>query len=368
MPTYDKKRKSWIGRFRHEGKSYWKRGFHKKIEAKNWEHDRRVELEAKHDHKNTLLSGIIEQYLNEHSKEHDAQTTHNQKKFVLNAFLYFTGDKPAHNVITNEVQRYLLARKKANENDHDYTENYAHLVRKSGSDGGTIANRDLRIINAMFNWGCKQGLLINNPCSGVSRNASKEKPRYVPPPVDVIKVRSSASGFESDLIETIYYTGARLSEVLNLKWEDINWEHKHLVLFTRKRRYGNYDFNVLPITPTLMSILQRRYMHRDKDTLVFQNRFRGGHFTNADVRFTMKRLCKKAGVKPFGFHAIRHHIAGELLRNRMRLSDIQYFLRHKQKTTTETYLKSLAPNFDELAQMLEHIGSHGTKSIHIYRS
>jgi len=55
----------------------------------------------------------------------------------------------------------------------------------------------------------------------------------------------------------------------------------------------------------------------------------------------MKRLCKKAGVKPFGFHAIRHLSATVQYRNGKNLNWLQAFLRHKNATTTEKYLKKL---------------------------
>ncbi|MFO8111368.1 MAG: tyrosine-type recombinase/integrase [Desulfosalsimonadaceae bacterium] len=55
----------------------------------------------------------------------------------------------------------------------------------------------------------------------------------------------------------------------------------------------------------------------------------------------MKRLCEKAEVPPFGFHAIRHLIATRLYHMGKPLGAIQMILRHKSAATTERYLKSL---------------------------
>ena len=55
----------------------------------------------------------------------------------------------------------------------------------------------------------------------------------------------------------------------------------------------------------------------------------------------MRRICKKAKVKPFGFHAIRHLAATVQYHNGQGLNWLQAFLRHKNATTTEKYLKSL---------------------------
>jgi len=55
----------------------------------------------------------------------------------------------------------------------------------------------------------------------------------------------------------------------------------------------------------------------------------------------MKKACIKAGVKPFGFHGIRHLSATMMYQNGVPLAVIQSVLRHKSPSTTERYLKSL---------------------------
>ena len=55
----------------------------------------------------------------------------------------------------------------------------------------------------------------------------------------------------------------------------------------------------------------------------------------------MKRLCEKAKVKEFGFHAIRHLTASILYHNGCDVSLIQRVLRHKNATTTNRYLQNL---------------------------
>jgi len=55
----------------------------------------------------------------------------------------------------------------------------------------------------------------------------------------------------------------------------------------------------------------------------------------------MKRICGKAGVKAFGFHAIRHLSATVLYHNGKSLYYLQRFLRHKNPMTTQIYLQKL---------------------------
>ena len=55
----------------------------------------------------------------------------------------------------------------------------------------------------------------------------------------------------------------------------------------------------------------------------------------------MRRLCRRAGVKKFGFHAIRHLSASILAHEGVDVPTIQYILRHKSITTTSRYLHRL---------------------------
>ena len=78
----------------------------------------------------------------------------------------------------------------------------------------------------------------------------------------------------------------------------------------------------------------------------------------------MSRLCNRANVKPFGFHAIRHRVAAILLDSgKATLGQIQEFLRHQRKTTTEAYLKSLDRSSSEVAQILDEF-ENGNLTLH----
>ena len=77
----------------------------------------------------------------------------------------------------------------------------------------------------------------------------------------------------------------------------------------------------------------------------------------------LKRLCEKVGVIPFGFHAIRHYFAVSLVKSQKAdLTDMQQLLGHQRPTTTDIYLRSVAPNLDRLAGGIE--GVVGDVAIH----
>jgi integrase len=55
----------------------------------------------------------------------------------------------------------------------------------------------------------------------------------------------------------------------------------------------------------------------------------------------VQRLCDRAGVKPFGFHSIRHLTASTPYRLGYEVAVVQVILRHKSPSTTERYLRTL---------------------------
>ena len=111
------------------------------------------------------------------------------------------------------------------------------------------------------------------------------------------------------------------------------------------------------ITDTLNDVLMRRWNNRDKSIPHVFHNADGRRWTYNQKRYTMKRLCHKAKVKVFGFHAIRHHVASILADSgKASLSQIQKMLRHKRTTTTDNYIKTVDPQLRQVANVLDHQG------------
>lgn len=228
-----------------------------------------------------------------------------------------------------------------------------YLDQRFETIGGKSANRDCRELKTAFNWFIDRGLIMFNPCRGIEQYKEDPYTRYVPHPEDINKVLLAAEGWESDFIQCVYHTAARRIEILRLSWDDINFGTSTLKLWTRKRKGGSLESDELAMNEVLQSILENRYRTRDPESqYVFPNKDHGMISRNNIVKI-MPKVCEQAGVKPFGFHAIRHYVSGIMMDSKkLSLVDIQKMLRHKRATTTDIYLNQLSESKNTAADVL----------------
>lgn len=216
----------------------------------------------------------------------------------------------------------------------------------SRADKPYQANKELRMIKALFNHGIEREMWDKNPVKGIKFFSTGGKLKYIPPLEDVLKILE-ISGIHKAYILTIILTVARVGEINNLKWEDIKADY--LILRTRKAKNSNITPRQIPLSEPLKEVLKTV---KNRGEFVFWN---ARTKTKFDYRKNlMKSLCLKAGVKRFGFHSLRHFGASRLAMNGMPITDIQLLLGHQRSTTTDIYLQSLG-SMKQAAEKLTHI-------------
>lgn len=121
-----------------------------------------------------------------------------------------------------------------------------------------------------------------------------------------------------------------------------------MTLWTRKRAGGDLEADIVPLIGRLKDVLMAWWEHRPyKSEYVFVNLeelgfcqdYYGRPFRNR--QHFMEKLCAKAEVRTFGFHAIRHLTASIMYREGQPVAVIQAILRHKSPQTTTKYLQTL---------------------------
>ena len=215
-------------------------------------------------------------------------------------------------------------------------------------------------------------LLSPNPCL-VERMPEIRQPRYVPPEEDFWKIYAVAEGQDKLMLLTFLHLAARRGEIFRMEWSDVDWGNRRIRLWTRKRKDGAYEYDWLPMTQELRSSLRRWWEERPiKDQpnvfLCLENspytrEYYGKPF-KIRLQF-MRRLCDKAKVPRFGFHAIRHLSASILFNAGYNLGVIQAILRHQSPSTTERYLKSIG--MERVRDALESLPSKPAEVVSIDR-
>ncbi len=191
---------------------------------------------------------------------------------------------------------------------------------------------------------------LGKPCPFqlVDRFPEQRQPRYVPPEEDFWAVYGVAEGQDRVMLLSFLFLAARRGEIFRLKWSDIDFAGNTVTLWTRKRAGGDLEADPVPMVGRLKQVLLAWWEHRPiKAEFVFVNlddtpfckQYQGFPFTSR--QHMMRRLCQKAGVREFGFHAIRHLTASIMYREGQPVAVIQAVLRHKSPQTTTRYLQSL---------------------------
>lgn len=158
------------------------------------------------------------------------------------------------------------------------------------------------------------------------------------------------------ILETFYRTGLRVSELINLRMEDMKWK-----LNAKGEKAGGYleirntkwhSNRVIPIVSALAPWLQLWDYHRPQDNEFFFTTLKGGRMYPQYVWAMMKRTAEKAELDPkhVSPHVLRHTFATELLEEGFNLMDIQMLLGHRNINTTQGYLH-VRP--EDLAERLE---------------
>ena len=327
--------------------------FKKKEDAKNWEAGMRM-LSDEDWHKKINTVCLIDwatRYL-DHSKVTDTLKTYKEKKAMFREFFkHIDPNLSVHALEPGDVLKYIEDQK--------------------NKRTGNAANKDRKNLVAAWNWGMiyhKPRLPQPNPCK-VKKMPEKRKPRYVPPEQDYLTVYSTAEGQNKIMVFYTYALALRRGEVFRTLITDLDLHGDKVRIWTRKREDGTLEYDWIPIPPELKKAivwwLENRPI-KDHEYLFYCLEDKPHVGINFGKQFVerkdfMNRLCKKAGVKQFGFHGLRHLRATTLYHQGKSVAAIQTLLRHRNPNTTVKYLRSLG--LDVMNEELKDLFLQNGKSL-----
>lgn len=316
-----KEKNGWRAAVMIDGQRMTKR-FESKAEAKKWEIQQK-ELAENPILTDTAFLTVVEWlngYLDDVEPKLTSKTFKEEKLAVFKRFLTFLPQDTEVGQVTS-----VIAMK------------YLNQVAKKRT--GAAANKERKNLIAAWNWGVKHlELPDSNPFSRTDRHPVDQKPKHVPTLEEANKVIDAANTIEDRVfLMTLLHTAARRGEITRLKWDDVDLEGGKVRLGTRKRKGGAMHYDWIFMSPELATALTGLKASA-RGELVFPRIDDQPYNTRQHL---MKNLCRRAGVKFFGFHALRHLTASLMAANGVAMPEIQFILRHQAMTTTNGYIRRL---------------------------
>ncbi len=158
--------------------------------------------------------------------------------------------------------------------------------------------------------------------------------------IDAIDLSKNEGHRNKAILETLYSCGLRVSELVNLRFEEIFFNEG----FIRVIGKGNKQ-RLVPVSPSVKKeidiynegIRRHQKIQPGNESFVFLNR-RGAKLTRVMIFTIIKNLAMEAGIqKNISPHTFRHSFATHLLEGGANLRAIQEMLGHESITTTEIY-------------------------------
>ena len=227
---------------------------------------------------------------------------------------------------------------------------YLDILGRSGRSNATIT-RAVASVRCYYVFLCGIGAASTNPTNGVKLQKTEKKlPEILTgKEVDLLLAQASpndAKGCrDKAMLELLYATGIRVSELIGLNIDDINLDIGIL-------HCGSKNERVIPIYPSAVAAV-KEYITRvrrisvidSEETSLFVN-MNGSRLTRQGFWKIIKQYAKSAGIKKdITPHTLRHSFATHLLENGAQLKDIQEMLGHSDISSTQVYAHIMKDKF-----------------------
>ncbi|HOV90626.1 MAG TPA: site-specific tyrosine recombinase XerD [Syntrophorhabdaceae bacterium] len=215
-------------------------------------------------------------------------------------------------------------------------DSFMGFLRENGKKTRSI----LRVISALkgyFNFLVLEGYIKENPLEDI------ETPRFKAPIPEVLSqeeilelIDAAAKGRSSirdrTILELMYATGLRVSELIQLKKSDINLEAGFLIASGKRSKE-----RVVPIGSYSKDAI-KRYLESDKPkgAYLFPNK-RGDKLSRQAIWKIIRKYARNIDRSHISPHTIRHTFATHLLEGGADLRSVQILLGHEDISTTQIY-------------------------------
>lgn len=192
-----------------------------------------------------------------------------------------------------------------------------------------------RCICAFFSWLSAEGHISNNPATALKTIQKQKTIKSEYSPIELEKIRNACTTKRDlALIELLYATGCRVSEISRLNILDINFQ----TLEIRVLGKGNKE-RIVYITERCAMYIEEYLNSRIdvKEALFVSYRAPYNRLKKSGIERTLRKLGKDAGVENVHPHRYRRTFATNLINRGCNIQDVQQILGHASISTTQIY-------------------------------
>ena len=214
---------------------------------------------------------------------------------------------------------------------NEYLEKYK-LIRKVSNvylDGIRLT------MSSFFGWQHRKGFIPKNPAAGVDPIKIEKKIKKAYSDEELEKIRRKCENIRDlAIVEFLYATGVRISEMCALNREDVHINEREIIVFGK----GAKEREVY-MTPISCMYLKAYLNERTDDCEALFVSARGDHkrLMPSGVQAMLRKIGKEVGVEKCHPHRFRRTLATNLLRKGMPLQEVQLVLGHTKVETTLIY-------------------------------
>lgn len=206
-----------------------------------------------------------------------------------------------------------------------------------GNKRSTIATKTA-MLRAFFAWCETEELVDGNPMRKIeSPKTGQSDPKYLTHEELELIREACTNHLDRCILEVLYGSGLRVSEVAALDWSDVDWQEKTITV--RDGKGGKS--RIVPMSTRAALLLRRlRDQRVDDDPCVFRSQMkRRMHKTTLERRVAAlgERAHLNRRVTP---HHLRHSLATHMLESGAPIDVVQSILGHSDISTTQIYART----------------------------
>ncbi len=228
---------------------------------------------------------------------------------------------------------------------------YILSLERDGLSPASVS-RNIAAIIAFFLYLMKHLLLLSDPSERMKPpRVQKKSPKVLKTDlVDQLLLqpdsRTKKGIRDKAMLELLYATGIKVSELITLKTGDVNLTTKFITCGERKERNIPFGKTATGALEAYFAIREGAFAKKDTEYLFLNSS--GEPLTRQGLWKILKAYARQAGMKEISPNSLRHSFAAHMLENGADLGSVQEFLGHVDIATTQLYLNTGYKNSREV--------------------